>query len=264
MRAWCMASILFFCSDALAYQQVLTETGEVVAWPTHDVRFTVDDGFPMQWNGEDVESVVLAAKNPWESLECSSLTLAYEGWTSGGQPDLFDTHNGVYWIQDDWQFGSALMAITLLEFSKFTGELRDADILVNNNQKTFDLDSTCDNEGLNFDLQNILTHEFGRFVGLNHSDNAAATMFADTFEADCGKRELHPDDEAGFCATYNREDPVDSEVAETRGAEPEEEPAEGCHSGRNVTFLPLLLLLVCVPMARPKRALSGVHSVGRR
>ena len=177
MKAWVLPFILLLSPHVQAYQQVMTETDKVVAWPTDEVMFTVHEAIPVGWDKASVEATVLASKAPWESLECGALTLQFEGWTSEGAPDLFDKQNGIYWIQEGWQFGSSLMAITLLEFSKFTGELRDADILVNNDQKAFDIGPVCDLDSLNYDLQNILTHEFGHFVGLNHSDDSQATMW---------------------------------------------------------------------------------------
>jgi hypothetical protein len=239
-----------FGSSAGAYQQVITETGEVVAWPTPNVSFAIDDSLPPGWDKQAVEDEVLASKVVWEELECSPLTLEFAGWTSEGTADLFDKQNHLMWVQDDWQFGGALMAITLLEFSKFTGELRDADILVNNNQKTFDVGVVCDGDGFNYDLRNILTHEFGHFVGLNHSDDVRATMFADAFEGDCAKRDLNPDDIDGFCATYEGMEPATPDTgtgdASSEGTTVEGAPptSDGCASKGtpNHPWLPLGIL----------------------
>ena len=261
-----MAAILFCAFGAFpaqAYKQVLTQSDKVVAWPTDQVSFTIDAVLPPGWDQESVEAVVLASKEPWEELECGELTLEFQGWTQSGTADLFDKKNGVYWIQDDWQFGSALMAITLLEFSKFTGELRDADILVNNNQKTFDVGPICDGSGLNYDLQNILTHEFGHFVGLDHSDDSQATMYADTFEEDCAKKDLHSDDEAGFCATYDRSDTSSAESGDSDagvGVDDSVGDDEGCqvstNSSRKGILAPLLFLGLILGVYRRRTGVS--------
>tara|TARA_B100000674_G_scaffold482812_1_gene485772 strand:- start:314 stop:1114 length:801 start_codon:yes stop_codon:yes gene_type:complete len=261
LQSWLiLATVLLTASTAQAYQQVVTETGKVVAWPTDQVGFTIHQEIPPGWDQSTLEAIVLASKEPWESLECGSLNLEFQGWTFEGSPDLFDKKNGVYWIQEGWQFGSTLMAITLLEFSKFTGELRDADILVNNDQKTFDVDSFCDPTGLNYDLQNILTHEFGHFVGLNHSDDSEATMFADTFEEECAKRELHPDDEAGFCATYDRGDIISADASAediASGSEVDSGTSDGCgvRSGHSPHGPWLALFGLGLWMARQRRHL---------
>ena len=50
-----------------------------------------------------------------------------------------------------------------------------------------------------FDLQTILTHEAGHFLGLAHATSETSVMYA--FYAQ-DARELTPDDVAGLCAAY--------------------------------------------------------------
>lgn len=99
------------------------------------------------------------------------------------------------------------IAITIATFDSFTGEIYDADMEFN----TFD--AATNTEGFHFsvapvvsdpgaaDLQTILTHEFGHFMGLSHSDNERAVMWP---EAGLGeiRRDLTADDAAGMCAIY--------------------------------------------------------------
>lgn len=99
------------------------------------------------------------------------------------------------------------IAITIATFDSFTGEIYDADIEFNT------LDEATNRDGFRFstaasvsdpgaaDLQTILTHEFGHFMGLSHSDNDRAVMWP---EAGLGeiRRDLTADDAAGMCAIY--------------------------------------------------------------
>ena len=99
------------------------------------------------------------------------------------------------------------IAITIATFDSFTGEIYDADIELNT------LDARTNQDGFRFstaatvsdpgaaDLQTILTHEFGHFMGLSHSDNDRAVMWP---EAGLGeiRRDLTADDAAGMCAIY--------------------------------------------------------------
>ncbi len=99
------------------------------------------------------------------------------------------------------------IAITIATFDSFTGEIYDADIELNT------YDDASNRDGFHFstaatvsdpgaaDLQTILTHEFGHFMGLSHSDNDRAVMWP---EAGLGeiRRDLTADDAAGMCAIY--------------------------------------------------------------
>ena len=55
---------------------------------------------------------------------------------------------------------------------------------------------------MGFDLQSILTHEAGHFLGLAHSPDAEATMAAQYYEGTTTFRSLAADDVAAVCAAY--------------------------------------------------------------
>lgn len=54
---------------------------------------------------------------------------------------------------------------------------------------------------INVDLQSVVTHEFGHALGLNHSDDGGAVMFA-SYCGGCNKRALTADDVGGVLAVY--------------------------------------------------------------
>jgi hypothetical protein len=66
-----------------------------------------------------------------------------------------------------------------------------------------------------YDLQAILTHEAGHFLGLAHAAETTSVMYA---YYKPGKIELTADDVAGLCAIYPQPSPSSGGCAEARGA----------------------------------------------
>jgi hypothetical protein len=64
-----------------------------------------------------------------------------------------------------------------------------------------DWDWTTSTSGVQTDLQSVATHEFGHALGLGHSSNQAAVMYA-AYQAGSLKRSLHSDDVNGVLAIY--------------------------------------------------------------
>jgi len=52
------------------------------------------------------------------------------------------------------------------------------------------------------DLENVMTHELGHYLGLAHSTVLDATMFASAEAGETIKRDLDPDDIEGLCTIY--------------------------------------------------------------
>ncbi|MDP8998825.1 MAG: matrixin family metalloprotease [Myxococcota bacterium] len=85
------------------------------------------------------------------------------------------------------------LGLTTVTFDPDTGELYDADTEINASV-SLSVDGSNGN-----DFESIITHEAGHFLGMAHSVDADATMFA--FYAST-MRTLHPDDVDGICTIY--------------------------------------------------------------
>jgi hypothetical protein len=95
---------------------------------------------------------------------------------------------------------SLTVALTTATFNNDTGELWDADIEMNSHDYVFTTDG--DPEPGEFDLQAVLTHEGGHFLGIGHSSDPYATMRTDDPGGSDRRRDLAPDDISGICAAY--------------------------------------------------------------
>jgi hypothetical protein len=110
--------------------------------------------------------------------------------------------NLIVFREDEWPYvGSAnTLALTTLTFNTRTGEIYDADMEINAVKGKVRL--TTDDADPDSDLLSILTHEAGHFIGIAHSPDPEATMFATYEPKDTKMRTLEEDDKAAICHVY--------------------------------------------------------------
>jgi hypothetical protein len=91
--------------------------------------------------------------------------------------------------------------LTLVWHNPNSGEIYDADMQIN---ETLGSLAVCRGTCLpgRVDLQNVLTHEAGHFLGLGHSSDLTATMAAKAMVGETKKRDLAQDDRDGLCEIY--------------------------------------------------------------
>jgi hypothetical protein len=120
-------------------------------------------------------------------------------------------------IREPWHGDSSALALTTLSYGVTTGEIYDADIEINGL-----LPITAGPLGPNFfDLQSILTHETGHFLGLTHSNEPGATMGPRYSPGADNFRTLEGDDVDGICAVYPPERNAPCDPSPRRGFSPE-------------------------------------------
>lgn len=136
----------------------------------------------------------------WSAPACTSWRTTNAGTTSRTRGVAGDRENSILWISGTWpsELGPVdrVIGVTTPVYNPSTRLMIDADIQFNNVGFTWSLTGVRGT----VDTVSIATHEEGHFLGLDHSANSAAVMYA-SYPGGI-KRDLTGDDIAGVCTLY--------------------------------------------------------------
>ncbi len=139
----------------------------------------------------------------WAQPACTRWQITYAGTfssPSGTAAVTNDSNNRVIWLGGaQWRHGSQTLGLTTTIYYTNTGQIIDADMEMNNNI-TWKLGGTTSNQ---VDVESIVTHEAGHFLGLDHSAPTSAVMYAfyNSFSGEI-KRNLTTTDINDVCTVY--------------------------------------------------------------
>ncbi|MCA9523104.1 MAG: matrixin family metalloprotease [Myxococcales bacterium] len=196
------ACATLICASAAGFQLRRIQTGEPVRWHQERVSFHLNlQSVPSYLDSSRVLYIVQQSFATWNAVESSFLRLDFGGTTT--QRTEYDRNgdtnvNTVYFETVSWDDDSDVLALTKTIYEPKTGEIKDADIRVNAVHFTW---STSDSNVQN-DVQNMLTHEVGHLLGLEHSDDEESTMYATSKAGEMSKRTLAQDDINGVSYLY--------------------------------------------------------------
>lgn len=232
-----MLLIVALPDPASAYTLARSASGAHQRWTVANIAWDIDDR-GLRAQGIDDASTEQALRQSfaaWESVQCGlchdpkspacapvscaehalGVSFAFDGWKEARAPGLgcavqwggapcsgVPDGNQVLFVYDKaaWPVASHVIALTLVAADKASGQIGDADILVNTAHKTFCVAPAC--ELGQYDLQNTATHEVGHLLGLDHSEDSGATMYGGSPPQEVSKRELSADDILGVCTAY--------------------------------------------------------------
>ncbi len=162
---------------------------------------------------EQVIGVFTRAIETWESVECSGTPLGVqigimtESSTCTGPlyRDGGGNVNAIMFVTDwgDRMYDTTAFAVTTVWHRKTSGEILDVDMEINELRGPYGI---CPPDGCldrrTVDLEDVVTHELGHYLGLAHSTDPETTMFASAVAGETVKRDLAPDDIEGICNVY--------------------------------------------------------------
>jgi hypothetical protein len=217
-----------FCRTSVCDQmtsQVCTPTapgcGTPLFWTSHCLGFWMQKDASTQVSLDIATSIVANAFETWMSADCAG----------GGHPNILVKGGGdvachtqeynqdkgnaniIMFDDDSWPYeGSAnTLALTTVTYDLDTGEIYDADMELNSHDVTF----TTSDTNVQFDLASIVQHETGHFLGLAHSQDSEATMFATYMQGQINLRTLDADDVAAICNAFPPGPAIDSSCDDT-------------------------------------------------
>lgn len=202
-------------------------TGQPLAWPDKCVSFGVHTGGSALRgiSAEKAAEALRRAFQTWISVDCGDgrhpslgvvargevhcdeVEYNHDATPADGDHSVDGPNANILVFRDDvWEHvgDSQDLAVTTVTYSEITGEILDADIEVN----TFETEFTTGEDVVKADLQAVLTHEVGHFLGLGHSMVPGATMNRDYDSGSLDFRSISEDDRRAICAAYPPLEPV--------------------------------------------------------
>ena len=208
--AYCLTYTCDLKKEACPIENGCNVGGKPLYWASSIVSFDVQqDGSKLRDISYDqLHSVVISAFQRWVDVVCEdgrhpSISLADFGKVACAKPEYNKdqpNQNVITFHDSQWPYkntGAETLALTTVFFNPETGEIYDANIELNSYNVNFVIGAAqADSE--HDDLDAVVTHEIGHFLGLSHSLYGDATMYQ-SYEV--GMTTLEADDEAAICAS---------------------------------------------------------------
>jgi len=269
-----------FCRITTDEDAVCGEVGEPLWWGTACLSYAIDENGSQWLDQADTRAAVDAGFTAWSSVDCDGnptdfqfrrledSVCAMPEFNQGGA----NVNTIAFldpWIdpRDNSVIDSRVLGFTVVSHDTQTGEIWDADMLINDQMRL----ARCspDFQCSGFDVQSIVTHEAGHFIGIAHSQVEEATMFFQTGSAgDIELRSLEQDDVDATCTIHPpgslESECNDADFVPRGGLDLNCEDAAsngggGCSvsTGRNAQTRWSWTLLGVVLLVRPRRRVSA-------
>jgi len=184
--------------------------GAKLFWPTSCISYAMNENGTQDLDPVDTRDIIRKTFQAWTDVPCpkggnASMTFEERDPVSCKRSEYnkdAPNLNVVLFQDDDWKYRGidGTLAKTSVTYNDQTGEIYDADIEVNAANNTVTI--TDNPAKVEYDLQAILTHEVGHFIGIAHSAESSAVMFSSYSPGSTSQRKLTADDIDAVCAIY--------------------------------------------------------------
>jgi hypothetical protein len=207
-----VVGMLLSSRSAGAFELKQAANGQTVHWGGPTMTFVVDPSIEAAVPGG--ATAVASAMAGW-SGQSGAPNLVLTAGPGGGKVAVDGVNTVLLAPQGCAQAGAAL-AVTVLTYDEQTGEILDADIVVNGVYAFAVLAANARSSGASpvplegatsicagtFDLFHVVAHETGHALGLSDVGDDDAVMYAYTTPGDAAYRAPASDDHAGIAAIY--------------------------------------------------------------
>lgn len=180
---YCLLLLLLFSWPLLAHQSSTTSSGNHLYWVNKNVPLEITSN-TSDLSSSTVSGIIQDSMNEWN--------LASEAKVNASSASL----NRIKFSHDFSIYGSAVIGLTEINYNS-AGAIQKATILLNDNF-IFTSNPGASSVGSVF-LGDVVTHELGHFLGLDHSEVLKSSMFYSSFP---GQSTLADDDKSGIRQKY--------------------------------------------------------------
>ncbi|HQY63195.1 MAG: matrixin family metalloprotease [Myxococcales bacterium] len=193
------------------------EEGVPLFWRNACVGYSIDNRVSRKLAFEVVANVVARSFTRWTGASCAGEStassrvsidvrdvgpaLCQKVETALDRPNV----NVILFRDNEWKTADGAarspdtIGLTTVKFNTETGEIFGADMELNTYHHTMSGGEPTANE---YDLTSVVTHEAGHFLGIAHSEQQQAVMYATYDKGRSSARELFGDDVRGICSVY--------------------------------------------------------------
>lgn len=184
--------------------------GLYIFWRNACVSYSINSAASRNIPYEDAKRIIDESFATWMNAACADgdapgISVSNIGPSNCGEVryNVNSTNQNVIVFRDDvWPYNDpfSTLGLTTVTFNAETGEIYDADMEINSSARNLSITDQVPARG--FDLQSVITHEVGHFLGLAHATDVRSTMYASYKPGSVALRTLSPDDVGGLCAIY--------------------------------------------------------------
>ncbi len=203
-----LAAVLIGCSlpgVAQAWTPMSTCNGSPTAWapgsPNTVWRLSSTYTYSGLTNSQ-IDAALNGAFNEWGVPGCSEFNATQSSDTAGNPMDNNNSNHIVGFYESSWPGslgGSSTLAVTMPSWFANDCEITGSDMVVNAFHHDWVIGQPSNWDSA--DLQSVIAHEAGHWVGFGHNTYAGSTLAA-TYSNGIAERTLTCDDTEGVCDLY--------------------------------------------------------------